>query len=674
MPSSQTDMAPDISFGKFALMAAGVGIWEMNIQTLEFSLDEGCQHLLGLEGSPLVSVMQFMKYIHPDDVKTVDNAIKSALRGDGNGKFDIQFRTIGEDRKLRWSDFSGQCFFDAERKPYRFGGVAKDITEHMLSILRSDRSVPETDNMLRSVISSAPVGIGLFVGRDLIIEMPNKIFVDIVGKGPDIVGRSLKEVMPELHNQPFLDILDDIFTTGKTFQAPSAPVNINQNGKMVTNYYNVTFTPLLDGEGKTYAILDISMDVTEAALARNNLEQAQRTLEDAIELANLATWSLDLQSGTIEYSDRMKSWLGVDEGRSLDKGIQALPEYERERVSAALRWAMNPESGGLFDMEYAIVNAGTKRERIIHAQARTFFDQSGKPVKMTGTALDVTDQRNRRLVLEQEVQERTEELDAANEELISMNEELLGTNEELAQLNRDLKSSNDSLEQFAHVASHDLKEPVRKIKTFLGMIEADPGSSLSDRSRLYIERVNSASDRMFSMINGVLTFSTANSTGHPVENVDLEKTIGHILQDLEVLIAQKNAVIKQSDLPIIEGAEILLYQLFSNLIINSIKFSKNDVPPVIEISGSAVTEKNTVFAQIIVTDNGIGFDPTHSQEIFRTFARLHSKDKYEGTGLGLALCQKIVEQHGGRIEATGEPGAGARFTILLPIRQAGDVV
>ena len=390
-----------------------------------------------------------------------------------------------------------------------------------------------------------------------------------------------------------------------------------------------------------------------------------------MELAKLATWSINFPGNIVEYSERMRTWLGITNSeRALTEGINSLPRNERDRVKAAMEWSMNPKSGGVFDLEYSIINQQTGRERVIRSQARTFFDDKSRPVKTIGTALDVTQQRNMRLSLEHEVSLRTEELDTANEELASINEELQAINDEQIRLNAKLEQSNESLQQFAHVASHDLKEPMRKIKIFMGMIEGDPESSLSLRGAQLMKRVNIATDRMFSMINGVLSYSTLNSSGHHAEKVDLKKILDQVRQELEVLAEQKKAAIHYRDLPMIDGAGILLHQLFYNLVINSLKFSRENIPPVIDISSSAANG----FITIVVKDNGLGFDQAQSENIFHMFARLHSKDKYEGTGLGLSLCRKIVERHKGTITAAARPDEGAAFTIVLPIDQAEHII
>ncbi|HEY0060211.1 MAG TPA: ATP-binding protein, partial [Flavisolibacter sp.] len=173
---------------------------------------------------------------------------------------------------------------------------------------------------------------------------------------------------------------------------------------------------------------------------------------------------------------------------------------------------------------------------------------------------------------------------------------------------------------------------------------------------------------MFSMIEGVLNYSVVNTTEQQIEPVDLNETLDSIKNDLELLVEQKKATIHCPDLPKIEGSAVLLYQLFYNLVNNSLKFSKPDQPSVIRIS-SLVSEDSGEWATIKVEDNGIGFAQEHAERIFESFARLNSKDQFEGTGLGLSLCRRIAERHGGSIHATGEPGVGASFSVRLPLVQ-----
>jgi len=199
------------------------------------------------------------------------------------------------------------------------------------------------------------------------------------------------------------------------------------------------------------------------------------------------------------------------------------------------------------------------------------------------------------------------------------------------------------------------------------MLQEEFGSLLPEKGNTYLKKVQNATERMFAMIEGVLTYSTLNAADQPIELIDLNEIIENIETDLEVLIHQKNGVVqKLNNLPSIEGASVLIYQLFYNLINNALKFSKIGEPPVIQISAVSVTAE---MVAIEVSDNGIGLDPEYIDKIFETFSRLNAKDAYEGTGLGLALCKRIAERHHGTIKASGVKGEGASFTISIPIKQ-----
>ena len=232
----------------------------------------------------------------------------------------------------------------------------------------------------------------------------------------------------------------------------------------------------------------------------------------------------------------------------------------------------------------------------------------------------------------------------------------------------ELKRSNEDLRQFAHVASHDLKEPIRKIQTFNNRLHDEYGDILPTRAKNYLQKIGEASNRMISMIEGVLKYSKLGNTEQTFAEVDLKNMIHQISSDLEVLIEKKKATINTSSLPTLYANPILIYQLFYNLILNSLKFGKADKPVEITISYEKLIQDEKEFAQIMISDNGIGFEAEFNEEIFRPFSRLNPVEDYEGTGLGLALCKNIVERHGGTITAQGEPDKGATFIIKLPLR------
>jgi signal transduction histidine kinase len=256
----------------------------------------------------------------------------------------------------------------------------------------------------------------------------------------------------------------------------------------------------------------------------------------------------------------------------------------------------------------------------------------------------------------------------------SLEDEVKKQTNELRELNLSLQQSNEDLQQFAHVASHDLKEPVRKIRTYGNRLLEEHGGVLPAAARSFLDKIHQATERMVAMIEGVLTYSTLNGGEQTIGLIDLNDTIRNIEVDLEMTIAERKALVKKDALPSIEGAAVLIYQLFYNLLNNALKFVRPGVSPVITITSETFRRDGKEMVTITVADNGIGFEQEHARKIFDTFARLNSKDRFEGTGLGLALCKKIAERHGGSINAEGVMDAGAAFIIQLPVRQTRESI
>jgi PAS domain S-box-containing protein len=241
-----------------------------------------------------------------------------------------------------------------------------------------------------------------------------------------------------------------------------------------------------------------------------------------------------------------------------------------------------------------------------------------------------------------------------------------------------LEKSNRELQDFAYIASHDLQEPLRKIVVFGERLRNRCIDKLTDDEKFYLDRMHEAGRRMQTLINDLLTFSRVTTQAHPFVPINLKNVIREVLIDLEMRIEQTKGKIEVGDMPVIEADQLQIRQLFQNLIGNSLKFHKLDVPPVINITSrilsSAQLNKpgDTDWCEIIVKDNGIGFDPKYAERVFQMFFRLHNRTTYEGTGMGLAICKKIVERHNGEISAESTPGVGTTFRILLPVKQERD--
>jgi len=246
-----------------------------------------------------------------------------------------------------------------------------------------------------------------------------------------------------------------------------------------------------------------------------------------------------------------------------------------------------------------------------------------------------------------------------------------------------LKISNNDLREFVYIASHDLQEPLRKVTAFGGRLKTNYAEALDEKGRDYLERMMNAAKRMQELINGLLAFSRVITKAQPFVTVDLSRVIREVMADLEVRIEQTGGSVEVGELPAIDADPVQMRQLFQNLISNALKFSKKDHPPVVRISGTCVHDNpdetsihvpDAERCQITVEDNGIGFDDKYAERIFGVFQRLHGRQEYEGTGIGLSVCKKIVERHGGLITAKGVQGEGAAFTVTLPVKKSTEAM
>lgn len=265
---------------------------------------------------------------------------------------------------------------------------------------------------------------------------------------------------------------------------------------------------------------------------------------------------------------------------------------------------------------------------------------------------------------------------------LTSHNEILGTlkanNDQLELINKQLELSNHDLQQFASVASHDLQEPLRKIQVFSHLLKEKFSDDFPDMAKTYLGKMVHAANRMKVLIIDILNYSRLSSNDKNYFRTDIRVMISELLVDLELVIKEKEAVISVGDLPLMEINPGQMRQVFQNLISNSLKFSRHTVPPLIDIWCESVVKYHTIlkrqvpFCNIHVRDNGIGFDKKFSSSIFNLFEKLHSKDEYDGSGIGLAITRKIIEKHHGEISVLSEVNVGTEFIISLPIEQLSE--
>ncbi|MEM1347730.1 MAG: PAS domain S-box protein, partial [Myxococcota bacterium] len=390
-----------------------------------------------------------------------------------------------------------------------------------------------------------------------------------------------------------------------------------------------------------------SRDVTELMEAHARLIQREGQLGESQRLAHVGSWEWDLDGDILIWSDELKRIYGFDpevtDLLTLDVLLRALHHEDRDWFTAVVERAQ--QDAGPFELEHRIVQPSGAVRTVI-ARGRVVVDEYDQPVKMYGSCQDVTDARRKE--------------------------------SELKQYAQRLEQSNRELEEFAYVASHDLQEPLRKIQAFGDRLQRRFGAVLEDTGINYLTRMQSAASRMSVLIDDLLTYSRVTTRARPYESVDLNQVVAEVLEDLEIRCVEKRASLDVAKLPTIDADPMQMRQLFQNLISNALKFHKPDQPAHVcvscELLEPSLSARDRVPArvEIQVEDDGIGFDQKYADTIFGPFQRLHGRNEFSGTGIGLAICRKIVEQHQGAIMAFSAPGDGATFVVTLPLRHERD--
>jgi PAS domain S-box-containing protein len=469
------------------------------------------------------------------------------------------------------------------------------------------------------------------------------------GKHPTALGQRGKDCWPEIWDIIF-PLISHVLTTGEATWSEDQLIPIYRNGAIEDVYWTFGYSPVQDDEDTISGVLVICTETTQKVNYLRQLAHSKKELEFAIDAADLGTWDLDPKTNKFSSNGRLKEWFGLDpdEEIELPVAISAMHEDDRERVTNAILRALDPASGGYYDTEYRIINPNTRVERIVSAKGKALFNEANDPIRFNGILQDITEQKHAQII-EHRARIKIEEMVAER-------------TKELAEANKNLERSNAELSQFAYIASHDLQEPIRKVVTYAGMLE-DRSAGADQQTKNFLQKISSAGKRMQTLIRDILTYSELSRQAPLFEPVNLQTLVREIQTEFELLIGQKGAGLHYQDLPIIDAIPLQMTQLFSNLISNALKYSSPDKAPLITITSRTRGDQ----VHIEVRDNGIGFEDKYADKIFSIFQRLHRRIEYSGTGIGLAMCKRIAQNHLGDIYASSKPGLGSTFHILLPI-------
>lgn len=521
--------------------------------------------------------------------------------------------------------------------------IAEDITDQFKSteeIKQLKQLRKETEHLLGFGIYNYDLASGDMTWSDglyQIFEYDKADEVPILN-----IQTFLSHVSPDDRDM-LTTVMNRSIESKSTFNATYSIITHKGTRKQVSSRGKI----VVDDDGQVVKLVASILDISTEIARQEELEEYKSLTDTSEELLDYGSWEKDERTGVYRWSDGMFRLFGYDPVRFA--GVTTIDDQFYSKHMLKEDW----EKGELFRQdvlshkndytwEHNIVTADSLNKKL-ESFAKLVRDDEGEVVKVIGITRDITQIRSYEKNLEATV--------------------------------RELNRSNRDLEEFAYVASHDLQEPLRKLSTFSERLVAKVSGQLGDEGIRYTERIIAATENMRTLIENLLEFSRAARPHIPFERIDMAAVLRQTVSDLEITIEQTGAVVSFNNLPTIDAISSQMQQLFTNLIGNAIKFRKPNEVPRVDISSEtlSVHQKDDLglpldaeYFRLEVRDNGIGFEQEYAHKIFQIFQRLHGKVEYPGSGVGLAICKKIVENHRGTIYAEGRVGEGSVFTIILP--------
>lgn len=524
--------------------------------------------------------------------------------------------------------------------------------------------------------------------RDAVIAVDSENHITYWNKGAeDLYGFKSEEV----HGKIFADVVnyrwlnaDDKKNAYKRLRIigkwHGENLSTKKNGEEI--YVESSIHAFKDDKGRYIGTISIIHDLTEPVHIRQALEKNYSRLQEAQRIGHIGNWEWDIQNNIITLSDGLYNIYGIDSCNLVKYDTilnMVLPE-DQDIVNNNIEKALIERNSFKYEIRIRRQDGDI---RIISCCGEVVTDYAGHPLKIICVEQDITERKEIEYALweaknelESKVKRRTRELKEANERLQKELEERKITENKLKKSEKDLKSligelkrSNEELQQFAYVSSHDLQEPLRTITSFTQLIERRYKDKLDSDADEFIEYIVDAAKRMQTLINDLLNYSRVATRGKEFELIDTKEVLENTMSNLYAAIKENSAEITHENLPKIMADKRQMIQLFQNLVGNSIKFKKQEVSPKIHIKATKdENKKEYIFS---IQDNGIGIDKQYMERIFIIFQRLHTRDEYEGTGIGLAVSKRIVERHGGNIWVESEPNNGSTFYFTLPNQRLG---
>ena len=493
---------------------------------------------------------------------------------------------------------------------------ASDVTD----LVKARQKVEENEKKFRTLVMEAPMATGLYTGREMRVELANDMMLKLWGKDHTVIGKTLREALPELEGQPFHQLLEDVFTTGKAYHSEEQSADLVVDGKLQTFWFNFTYKPIHNAHGEVYAILNMAVDITSQVEAKKKMRDAMSQVQFIIDAAEFGTWNSDRVNNVVTWDDRCREILGFDKNDPIDYlDIASYIHHDDvEKVRTAMSNASTRESNGHYEVEFRTLGRQNRAMRWVRSKGKVDFDNKGEPIRFAGIVQDFTEYRK-------------------------------------------LQQQKDD---FLAIASHELKTPVTSVKAYAQMMESIFRGRGDEREAVMLSKMDRQVDKLSNLVNDLLDVTKINAgkLQFNEDRYELATLTEEVIEEIE-RTTQTHSIIREITGPVsMYGDKDRVAQVMINLITNAIKYSPGAHKVIVS------TRYENGRAVFSVKDFGMGIPKDKQDMVFEQFYRItHKSPKIQGLGLGLYISSQIIRRQGGKIWVESEEGQGSTFSFMLPV-------